>query len=117
MTLEARIQALATAIGIDIKALYGRSGAVITTIEKDLGYPAKYSGSFLITGLSGLTLNKQVVVQQACGPYTGKGDNSDESEVDVIQAVGFVLDGSTIKVHYNSSSLVGGNFKFNYLIQ
>lgn len=91
------------------------SGVVITTIEKDLGYPAKSSGNFLITGLTGLTTNKQVVISQAAGTYTNKGD--DELEFDALVCSGIVVDSTTIKVSYNSRFPIGGNFKFNYFIQ
>lgn len=115
MELQARISALALAIGLDIKNLQNSVAKPVYTIEKDLGYPSKSSGSFLITGLSGLTMNNQIVVSQAAGFYTGKGD--DEIEMDALVCSGYVVDSSTIKVYYNSRHLVGGNFKFNYIIQ
>lgn len=91
--------------------------STIFTVEKDLGYPAKNSGSFLITGLAGLTPNNQIVISKAAGPYTGKGDSPDEAEMDMVVVSAYVLDANTIKAHYNSNGLIGGNMKFNYLIQ
>ncbi|MEO0312284.1 MAG: hypothetical protein RIQ89_1941, partial [Bacteroidota bacterium] len=49
------------------------SGSVsVTSVEVNISTIAKNSGSFQITGLSGLTPNKQVIISQAAGPYTGK---------------------------------------------
>lgn len=89
----------------------------VFTVEKDLGTPAKTSGSFQITGLSGLTPGKQVIISQAAGPYTGKGNLADEAEMDSVTVSGYVLNSTTIQCYWNSRYLVGGNFKFNYFIQ
>lgn len=84
------------------------SGTIIATISQDLGYPAKQSGTFLITGLSGLTVGKQVVISQFA---------DDNLEMDSINCSGQVIDAATIKVFYNSRFPVGGIYQFNYLIQ
>jgi hypothetical protein len=117
VTLQARITALIQAIGLDIKSINNSIAKPVTTIEVDLGYPAKTSGSFTITGLSGLIANKQVVISQASGPYTAKSNNPDEAEMDSLALSGYVMDATSIKVFYISQFPVGGNFKFNYLIQ
>lgn len=99
-------------------SLIPAAGSVsVSTVEVDLGLPALNSGSFNITGLSGLTPGKQVVITQACGPYTGKGTLEDESEMDLVTAKGYVVDATTIKCFWNSQYKVLGNFKFNYFIQ
>jgi hypothetical protein len=115
MDLVARITALAQAIGLDIKTLQNSIAKPVYTIEKDLGYPARSSGNFLIIGLSGLTTSDQIVVSQAAGLCTGKGD--DEIEMDALVCSGYTIDSTTIKVYYNSRFPIGGNFKFNYIIQ
>jgi hypothetical protein len=120
LSLETRIISLINAIGADIKALYsavGGSGIAITTIEVDLGLPAKNSGMFSLTGLSGLTADKQVIITQATGPYTGKGILADECEMDKVVCSGVVKNATTIDVYWNSQYKVLGNFKFNYFIQ
>jgi len=88
----------------------------LITIEKNLGAKATYSGSFDITGLAGLTPGDPVLIQQATGPYTGKGTLADESE-DMVIANGNVLDAATIRVYWQAvKSPVMGNIKFNYSI-
>lgn len=89
---------------------------LITTIEKDLGSKAK-SGKFQITGLNNLIPNKQVVITQAAGPYTGKGTLPDESQKDSVFVNGYVLNSTTIQCYWNCCTWVHGNFKFNYFIQ
>jgi hypothetical protein len=88
----------------------------LSTIEKNLGAKATYSGSFDITGLAGLTPGAPVLIQQSAGPYTGKGTLADESE-DMITANAYVLDSATIRVYWQAvKSPVMGNIKFNYSI-
>jgi hypothetical protein len=89
----------------------------VTTAEVNISTIAKNSGSFQITGLSGLTPNKQVIISQAAGPYTGKGNMADETEMDSVAVNGYVLNSTTIICYWNSATKVAGNFKFNYFIQ
>lgn len=91
-------------------------GLSVATVEVDLGTPGKRSGSFQITGLSGLTPGAPVVIQKAAGPYTGKGTCADEAEMDLITATGKVVTASVIEVYWQSKHLVRGNIKFNYMI-
>lgn len=92
----------------------GPAGGGATTIEKDLGSLPSLSGTFDITGLSGLTADKQVVITKGCGPYTGKGTLADEAEMDLVLASGYVVNASTIRVFWNAQGPVCGNYKFNY---
>jgi hypothetical protein len=98
----------------------GPPGASFTlsTVEVNLGtVPSlRRSGRFLITGLSGLTAGKAVSIQQANGPYTGKGTREDEAEVDQILVTGKVLNSTTIQCFWSSRYKVRGNFKFNYSV-
>lgn len=77
---------------------------------------ARRSGHAQITGLAGLTAGKQVLIEQAPGPYTGKGTRTDEAEMDAISATAVVLNAGTIDVYWNSQYRVRGNYKFNYLV-
>ena len=72
-----------------------------------------------ITGLSGLTANKQVLISQKAAPYTGKGTLYDEIEMDQLIANGYVLDATTVRVYWQANPRTGpvmGNFKFGYQI-
>jgi len=94
-------------------------GMTLTNVEKDLGAAPLYSGTFDITGLSGLTVGANVLVMQAAGPYTGKGDQPDEAEMDQVTATGYVFDATTIRVYWTCqpySGPVAGNVKFNYVV-
>lgn len=90
-------------------------GSTWTNVEKDLGTTAR-SGKFTISGLSGLTIGKPVIIQQAVGPYTGKGTLADEAEMDEVSVSGSVTATDTITAYWKSQTFVKGNHKFNYLI-
>lgn len=93
---------------------------MLSTYEANLGSTPVFSGTFDITGLSNLTADKPVMICQAAGPYTGKGDSTttDESEMDVLIANAYCVDATTIRVYWNANPGTGpvvGNFKFNYI--
>lgn len=103
----------------DCTVTAGSGSFALTNIEKDLGTTAQYAGTFDITGLSGLTPGANVLVAQAAGPYTGKGDRQDEAEMDLVTATGYVVDANTIRVYWNCNPHTGpmiGNVKFNYVV-
>lgn len=100
-------QAKANAVGASV---------TFTEVEKDLGSTPVLSGHFDITGLAGLTINKQVIVQQKAAAYTGKGSLFDEMEMDQIVAGGYVSAADTIRVYWRSTGPVMGNCKFGYLV-
>ena len=93
----------------------GAGGFNMTEVEKNLGATPRRAGKFQITG-AGLTAGKPVLVQQAHGPYTGKGTRADEAEMDQVNATGKVLNGTTIDVYWNARTKVRGNMKFNYVV-
>lgn len=105
----------ATQTALDGKANAGASPS-IATVEKDLGAIARLSGKFTITGLSGLTIGKPVMIQQAVAPYTGKGTQADESEMDGIVVKAVVTAVDTITAYWNSATRVKKNIKFNYFV-
>ncbi len=88
----------------------------LTEIEVNLGSTARTSGSFVISGLSGLTTGDPVLVRQAVGPYTGKGTRADEFELDSVSVAGKVASASTIQCYWRSDAWVRGNFKFLYVV-
>lgn len=77
---------------------------------------ARRSGHVQITGLSGLTAGKAVLVRQAGGPYTDKGTRTDEAEMDSLDLTGKVLDATTIDIYWTSRYRVRGNYKVDYLV-
>lgn len=83
--------------------------------EVDLGSVPVRSGSFTIT-TTGLTSGKPVMLQQAVGPYTGKGTLADEAEMDGLTISASTTSTTTIVAYWNSATYVKGNFKFNYII-
>jgi len=91
----------------------------LVTIERDMGSAPLWSGTFDITGLSGLTVGRPVLIFQAAGPYTNKGDRQDEAEMDLVTATGYVVDATTIRVYWTVQPYngpVAGNIKFAYVV-
>lgn len=90
----------------------------LTTVELSVATTpqTRRSGHLQITGLAGLTAGKPVLVQQAAGPYTGKGTRTDEAEMDMLTVAGVVLNATTIDLYWQSKYQVRGNFKFNYAV-
>lgn len=103
----------------DTGAAGGGGGSfVLTIVEKDLGIFPLFSGTFDITGLSGLVTNNPVYIQQAAGPYTGKGTRRDEAEMDQAMITGYVLDANTIRAYWvcqPKNGPLAGNIKFQYI--
>lgn len=87
----------------------------LTTVEVDLGTQLT-SGSFQITGLSGLIIGTDVMITQANGPYTGKGLLADEAE-EQISVSGQVISATVIRCYWESlNGQVSGNVKFAYAV-
>lgn len=108
---------------IDLEAEGGQAAQgetfALSTYEANLGLTLRHSGTFDITGLTGLTPGRPVLVQQAAGPYTGKGEQVDEPEMGMVHATGYVLNSTTIRVLWSACSGAGpvsGNVKFNYIV-
>jgi len=66
----------------------GGAGASWTTYEADLGAAGSESwrGRFTITDAA-ISPSSKVIIQQAPGPYTGKGTRADEAEMDPLWCV------------------------------
>ena len=90
-------------------------GVSFSTTEVNIASTARRNGHFTISG-TGMTANRPVSIQQAVGPYTGKGSRFDEAEMDALSVKGKVRDASTMDVYWASRTLVRGNFKFDYQV-
>jgi hypothetical protein len=92
------------------------AGFNLTVVEKNLGSTARTSGSFQITGLSGLNPGDPVLIRQTLGPYTGKGTRADEFELDTVTVAAEVASSSVIQCYWRSDAWVRGNYKFAYAV-
>jgi hypothetical protein len=93
----------------------GGSGSTFTNFTQDLG-AADRSGTFDITGLSGLTADKNVDIIQTMQPIASKGNARDECEFDSIIVRGYVLNSTTIRCIWNATGVVVGTYAFAYLV-
>jgi len=95
----------------------GGGGLTLTAFTQDLG-AADRSGTFDITGLSGLTVDKPVLVVQTKAVISSKGNARDEPEMDTIVATGYVLSTTSIRVSWFSAagSVVVGIYAFAYAV-
>lgn len=101
--------------GTTLNATGGGGGATYTAFTKDLG-AARRSGTFDITGLSGLTAEKVVAIVQTAAAIATKGNARDEPEMDQIQATGYVVDATTIRAYWWAPGVVVGNYNFAYQV-
>jgi hypothetical protein len=62
----------------------GGGGASATTVEKDLGSTPVFRGTFSITDAA-ISGTSKVLVWQAQGPYTGKGTQASDAEMDRVE--------------------------------
>lgn len=93
----------------------GGAGGSYTDFTKDLG-AARRSGSFDITGLSGLTADKVVSVVQTAAQIASKGNARDEAEFDQINLTGYVVDANTIRAYWQAPGVVVGTYAFAYQV-
>ena len=91
------------------------ASVAFTDFTKDLGV-ADRAGSFDITGLSGLTADKPVMVMQTAAAISSKGNARDEPEMDQIQVTGYVVDTTTIRCYWQAPAVVVGTYAFAYLV-
>ena len=76
----------------------GGGGSAWTTVEQDLGSTAAVSGHFVLTDAA-ISSTSKVIVQQAPGPYTGKGTLADEATMDTLWCVAEPQTGQAV-VHW-----------------
>lgn len=93
----------------------GGSGSGWSHFTQDLG-TGRMGGTFDVTGLSGLTADQYVDVRQTARAIASKGNARDEAEMDQIEATGYVVDATTIRVYWNAPSFVVGTYAFAYLV-
>lgn len=89
--------------------------ASMVDFTQDLGV-SDSSGTFDITGLSGLTVDADVTVVQTAQPIASKGNARDEFEMDAIQLTGYVLNSTTIRVYWWSPNVVVGIYAFAFAV-
>lgn len=118
MALDARLVAVVQAIGADIKTLFaaGVGRPIMQVAEVNLGWPARRSGTFMITGLTGLTVGKPVQIALARGPYSGKGTRPGEEGMYPGQITAQVTAADTITASFAFACRIGGTIKFNYSV-
>jgi hypothetical protein len=93
----------------------GGGNPVLVSHEVNLGTRARRSGNFNITG-SGFTIGKPVMIQKATGPYTGKGNLSDEFQAGTLIVSGKVISSTVIECQWVCDTPIRGNVKFNYFV-
>jgi len=87
-----------------------------TTVDVDLGDDPVSEGTFTITD-EGIQSDSKVLVQQAAGPYTGKGTLADEFLMDQLQCAADPGNGNaTVYFRALSGARVKGSFKFFYTV-
>lgn len=87
----------------------------LITVEVNVAPRFMRSGRFTISG-SGMTVGKPVLIQQAVGPYTGKGTLADECE-DMVLVAASVTSSTVITAYWRAvATPVKGNIKFNYMV-
>ena len=103
--------------GEDALIIPGQVGPIATMAEftQDLGV-GRFSGTFDLTGLAGLTPGADVTIVQTAQAIASKGNARDEFEMDAIQLTGYVVDANTIRVYWWSPSLVAGIYAFAFAI-
>lgn len=85
-----------------------------TLFEVDLG-TSRRSGTFDLS-TSGQTADKVVCVMQTTKAISSKGDARDEAEFDQIQATGYVVDATTIRIHWWAPNVVVGTYAMAYFV-
>lgn len=90
-------------------------GLTFTDFTRDLGV-ANSSGTFDITGLSGLTSGRSVLVVQTPQAIASKGNATDEPEMNTIVCTGYVVNNTTIRVYWYADSVVVGTYAFAYAV-
>lgn len=98
-----------------ITTVAGLGGLSLTNFIQNIG-PGT-SGNFTLTGLSGLTADKDVIAVQTAQPIPSKGGARDEFEMDNIELTGYVVDATSIKFYWNASGIVGGDYAFAYQVE
>jgi len=87
----------------------------LTVVEINLGSVAAYSGSFTFPLLVGPPAGSAILIQQAAGPYTGKGTLEDEAEMDQVHVTAKAMTATSATAWWTSKSgPLAGNVKFQF---
>lgn len=99
--------------GTTLNAAAGGGGGPFTAFTQDLG-AARRSGTFDVTGLSGLTAGNPVEVMQTLAAIASKGNAVDEPEMDTILVTAEALDATSFRARWFSAdkSVVVGTYAF-----
>lgn len=91
----------------------GVAGGSWTAFTQDLGV-AQTSGTFDVTGLSGLTADTPVLVTQTAAAIASKGDARDEPEMDTILVTAYALGTTSFRAYWFSAngSIQVGTYAF-----
>ncbi len=89
----------------------GGASGTKTAFTKDLG-AARSSGTFDVTGLSGLTTDDSYEVRQSAAAIASKGNARDEPEMDTIRCTAYALDATSLRVYWCADAVVVGTYAF-----
>lgn len=90
-------------------------GITLNNFTKDLG-ASNRAGTFDVTGLAGLSVDKNVVVVQTMQKIASKGDARDEFELQPIILTGYVVDAATIRALWHCDDVCVGTYAFAYAV-
>lgn len=109
MTLEQRLAAFAQAVAAKFNTLPSGGGgsATIKTATLAIGWPAKTSGSVVVTDAAISAASKIMVLG---------GEASDEAELQGAVRFDAKPESGQMRVYWSSAYAQGGNLKINYLI-
>lgn len=82
-----------------------------TAFTKDLGV-SRRSGTFDVTGLTGLTADNSYDVRQSGAAIATKGNARDEPEMDTIVVTAYALDTTSLRCYWQAPSTVVGTYAF-----
>ena len=126
MSLEARIIALAQAIGLDIKAINtaiagigggGGSGLTQGTAVVDFGaFPGSNTASVVVTGLTGITAGNKPKAYVSANATTGDHSANDHKYFAcfVGLACGDIVPATSFTIHAASLEKLQGQWSINY---
>lgn len=80
-------------------------------IDIDFGATPRTSGTFTF----GAPAPGRIIVQQASGPYRGKGTLADEAEMDSVSVTASLENSRTVRCYWKASGPVVGFFRFTWM--
>ena len=80
-----------------------------TVLDLDFGSTPRTSGKVSAI-LEGATVGDTIIASLLAGPYTGKGTNADELEMDAITVAAHVETAGAVSIYFTSATKVKGHF-------